>query len=305
MMANRFAYGKALYELAKENPKIVVVDSDLGKGLGYTSFRDEFPDRFFDCGIAEQNMCSIAAGLSTCGLIPFAGSFAVFTSMRALDQIRNASALYDLNAKFIGTHGGIETAEDGATHQAIEDVAIMRSLPNMKILAPCCPVQTAALTKLMVETPGTFYMRFGRAENVEHYSPDDTFTLGGSKTLREGNDVALLAYGRMVDVSLEAADLLKEKGINARVIDVYSLKPIDEETILRAARETRGIVTAEDHSIIGGLGGAVSELLCEKHPTKVRRVGMQDCYGRSGKIPDLFKLYGLTKEKICEAAMSL
>lgn len=305
MKANRFAYGEAVLELAKADPHIVVVDSDLGKGLGYADFKQAFPERYFDCGIAEQNMTSVAVGLATTGLIPFAGSFAVFMSMRALDQVRNGAALYDLNVKFIGSHAGTETAQDGATHQSIEDVAIMRALPHMRILAPCCPVQTAALTRLAAETQGTFYLRFGRGGNTEHYTTQEHFELGGSKQLRAGDDYALLAYGRMVDVALDAAKLLENEGVHCRVLDMYSLKPLDENAVLRAAKETKGIVTIEDHSVIGGLGGAVSELLCERYPAKIKRIGLRDCYGRSGEMNDVFRYFGLTAEATAQTVREM
>ncbi len=301
-IANRFAYGAALTRLAAEDPRIVVVDSDFGRAAGYEDFWKRFPGRYFNCGIAEQGMCSVAVGLASCGLTAFACSFAVFTSMRALDQVRNGAALYDLNVKFIGSHAGIETAMDGATHQSVEDIAIMRSLPNMRVLVPSSPNQTAALTRLMAETPGVFYLRLGREANAEHYAPEEDFPLGGSKLLRQGGDVALLAHGRMVEKALEAADLLDARGIRARVLDMYSVKPLDEAAVLCAARETRGLVVAEDHSVIGGLGGAVSELLCERHPARVLRVGMPDCYGRSGTTRDLFAHYGLTADAIAEKA---
>ncbi len=303
--ANRFAYGAALTELAKTDPRIVVVDSDFGRGAGYEAFWQQFPDRYFNCGIAEQGMCSVAAGLAACGLTAFACSFAVFTSMRALDQVRNGAALHDLNVKVIGSHAGIETAMDGATHQSVEDIAIMRALPNMKILAPCTPNQTMALTRLMAETPGAFYMRFGRENSEEIYGAGEAFALGGSRELAHGHDVALLAHGRMVEMCLAAAKELETKSQHARVLDMYSVKPMDEAAVLRAAKETKGIVVAEDHSVIGGLGGAVAEYLGEKHPCRVLRVGMPDCYGRSGRTEDLRQCYGLTVQSVVAKALEL
>lgn len=300
--ANRFAYGESLLALAQSDDRIVVVDSDFGRGAGYEPFWQRFPDRYFNCGIAEQCMVSVACGLAASGLTAFACSFAVFTSMRALDQVRNGAALYDLNVKLIGSHAGIDCGMDGATHQSVEDLAIMRSLPHMKVLAPCCPNQTAALTGLMARTPGTFYMRFGREDDEVRYSKDAVFNLGGSCELQAGSDVALLAHGRMVGVSLEAAEILEQEGISARVVDMYSIKPLDEEAVLSAAAETKGIVVAEDHSVIGGLGGAVCELLCDKYPTPVARIGMADCYGRSGSTEDLRRLYCMNVEEIIKAA---
>ena len=303
--ANRFAYGEALLALAQADDKIVVVDSDFGRGAGYEPFWKAFPDRYFNCGIAEQGMVSMACGLAASGLTAFACSFAVFTSMRALDQVRNGAALYDLNVKLIGSHAGVDCGMDGATHQSVEDLAIMRSLPHMRVLAPCCPNQTAALTKLMAQTPGVFYLRVGRENDEERYPRDAVFTLGGSCELRKGGDVALLAHGRMVGFALEAAEILEREGISARVSDMYSIKPLDEEAVLSAAAETKGIVVAEDHSVIGGLGGAVCELLCAKHPAPVVRVGMADCYGRSGKPEDLRSLYCMNVEEIVKAARSI
>jgi transketolase len=303
--ANRIAYGETLAELAQNDSRIVVVDSDFGRSVGYEEFWTRYPNRYFNCGIAEQSMCSVAAGLSTCGLTAFASSFAVFISMRALDQVRNGAALYDLNVKFIGSHAGIETAMDGATHQSVEDIAIMRSLPHMRVLAPCCPNQTAALTRLMARSQGVFYMRFSRETSAYIYDAHETFELGGSKTLREGNDVTLLAHGHMVEKSLEAANILRSVGIHARVIDMYSIKPMDENVVLRAARETKGLVVAEDHSVIGGLAGVVCELLCQSYPARVVRVGMPDCYGRSGSVKDLTRLYHLTAKDVAAAAIKL
>ncbi len=299
--ANRYAYGEALLALAETDEKIVVVDSDFGRGAGYEPFWQRFPDRYFNCGIAEQCMVSVACGLAASGLTAFACSFAVFTSMRALDQVRNGAALYDLNVKLIGSHAGIDCGMDGATHQSVEDIAIMRSLPHMKILAPCCPNQTAALTKLVAQTPGAFYMRFGREDDEVRYPGDAVFSLGGSCELREGGDAAILAHGRMVGFSLEAADILEREGISVRVVDMYSIKPLDEAAVLSAAAETKGIVVAEDHSVIGGLGGAVCELLCGRHPAPVTRIGMMDCYGRSGQTEDLRRMYCMNVDEIVKA----
>ena len=300
--ANRYAYGEALLALARTDEKIVVVDSDFGRGAGYEPFWQTFPNRYFNCGIAEQCMVSVACGLAASGLTAFACTFAVFTSMRALDQVRNGAALYDLNVKLIGSHAGIDCGMDGATHQSVEDIAIMRSLPHMRILAPCCPNQTAALTKLMAQTPGVFYMRFGRGNDETRYPQDAVFTLGGSCELRKGGDVTLLTHGRMVGFSLEAAEALQKEGVSCRVVDMYSIKPLDEEAVLSAAAETKGIAVVEDHSVIGGLGGAVCELLCGKYPAPVTRIGMADCYGRSGATQDLRALYCMNVDEIVKVA---
>jgi transketolase len=305
MQANRFVYGNTLHELAKKDPRIVIVDSDTTKTLNYESFVKEFPERRFSCGIAEQNMVSVAAGLATCGLIPVAGSFAVFTSMRALDQVRNGVCYNNFNVKLIGSHAGLETGPDGATHQAIEDIAIMRSLPNMKVLAPSTPMMTKALTELAVYTDGPVYLRFGKEPNQEWYAEGTVFPLGGSQELHQGDDAAIIACGRMVEQALDAAKLLAVKGITARVIDMYSIKPIDTEAIIRAARETKGIVTVEDHSVLGGLGGAVCEITAARHPARVIRVGVNDVFGRSGAAAALFEKFGLTPGKIVQAVESL
>jgi len=305
MIANRVAYGQMVHTLAKEDPRIVIVDSDFANCANYFDFMEDFPERFFQVGIAEQNMVSVAAGLATCGLIPFVASFSVFSSMRALDQVRNQVCYNSLNVKVVGTHAGLETGEDGGTHQSVEDVAIMRAVPDIKVLAPSTPNMTASLTRLMAESFGPCYMRMGRANLPELYEEGEVFLFGGSRTLREGDDVCIAAYSNMVHVALKAADMLAEKGIKARVIDAYCIKPLDDKAILDAAKTTAGIVTVEDHNIIGGLGGAVSELLCREYPAKVRFVGIEDKFGRSGTIPDLFNSYGLTAEKVVEKALEL
>lgn len=305
MIANRIAYGKTVHELAATDSRIAVVDSDCVNVLNYGEFVRDFPERFFECGIAEQNMVSIAAGLASCEMIAFVASFAVFTSMRALDQVRNMVCYNKFNVKVIGSHAGIETGFDGATHQSIEDIAIMRSLPNIRVLAPSTPAMTAKLTRLMYETDGPFYMRFGREPNQEYYPEDIEFELGKSKRLRDGDRLTIMACGRMVDFSVQAADILNKDGIKVRVIDMYSIKPIDGAAIEAAAKETGLILTVEDHSIIGGLGGAVSEYSAEYCPCRVVRMGMKDEFGRSGTCKDLFKLYELTTESIVSKVQEL
>ncbi len=301
MIANRVAYGQAVHDLATADPRIVVVDSDLTNVVNYGPFLRDFPKRYFEVGIAEQNMISIAAGLATCGLIPFAASFSVFTSMRALDQVRNMICYNNLNVKVIGTHAGIETGQDGGTHQSIEDIAIMRTLPNMHVLVPASPNATRKLTGIMAETCGPFYMRFGREANEELYSETEQFFLGSSKILRNGSDLTIIACGRMVQFALEASEMLKEReGIDSRVIDMYSIKPLDDEAILQAAKETGAIITIEDHSVIGGLGGAVCECISSKFPCPIERIGISDEFGRSGIYADLYKYYKLTPSDIFE-----
>lgn len=305
MIANRIAYGNMVHQLAAENDRIVVVDSDCMNVLNYGEFAKDFPERFFECGIAEQNMVSAAAGLASCGMIPFVASFAVFTSMRALDQVRNMVCYNGYNVKVVGTHAGIETGFDGATHQAIEDMAIMRSIPGIRVLAPSTPNMTAKLTRFMAETDGPFYMRFGREANREYYPEETEFPLGKSKVLREGNEWTVMACGRMVEFAVSAADILEKEGIKVRVIDMYSIKPFDGKAIEAAVAETGGILTVEDHNIIGGLGGAVSEYTAEHCPSRVSRMGMNDEFGRAGSSADLFRIYKLTPDDIAERVRKL
>lgn len=305
MTANRIAYGNAIHRLAGADKRIVVVDSDLGGVVNYGPFSRDYPERYFQVGIAEQNMVSVAAGLASCGLTAFAASFSVFSSMRALDQVRNMVCYNSLDVKVIGTHAGVETGQDGATHQSVEDLAIMRSLPNMNVLVPSTPLMTEALTERMASTAGPFYMRFGREPATEFYTEKDAFFTGGSQQLADGNDLAILACGRMVEYALQAAEVLRAKGISARVLDMYSIKPLDEEAVCKAAHETGRILTVEDHSIIGGLGGAVAECICEHAPCFLGRVGLRDVFGRSGNYQDLFSLFGLTPEDISQAALAM
>jgi len=304
-IANRVAYGDTLIELARENPDIVVLDADVGKSTGTIQFKKAIPDRFIDVGIAEQNMIGVAAGLASCGKIPFAATFGVFTSMRAVEQIRNATCYTRLNVKIAGTHAGLETGQDGATHQAIEDIAIIRSIPDIVLLVPATPNASRKLTRLAAAIDGPVYLRFGKDPAEELYPESEEFPLGGSKMLRDGRDATLIACGNMVVVALEAAEILASKGKKVRVIDMYSLKPLDEAAVLRAAKETPGIVTIEDHNIVGGLGGAVCEVTATKWPVKVSRVGIQDKFGRSGDAKGLHQLYGLTAESVVDAVESL
>ena len=305
MKANRIVYGDTLIELAASRKELLVLDADVAKSIGTAQFAAAYPDRFINVGIAEQNMMGIAAGLATCGKLPFAATFSVFTSMRAVEQIRNAICYPSLNVKIAGTHGGLETGEDGATHQAVEDVAIIRSIPKIRLFIPSTPVATRYLTRLAAEVTGPVYLRFGRAPSPEFYDEDEIFPEGGSKVLREGEDIAILAYGNMVSVAVQAADRLAEQGISARVLDMYSIKPFDTEAVLKAASEVKGIITIEDHSIIGGLGGAVCETLSGGHQVPVIRLGLNDEFGRSGKGDELHVLYGLTPERVIETARSI
>jgi transketolase len=305
MKANRIVYGDTLIELAQENPNLVVLDADVAKSTGTIQFMEAFPDRFVNVGIAEQNMVGMAAGLATCGKIAFLATFGVFTSMRAVEQIRNAVCYTNLNVKIAGTHGGLDAGQDGATHQAVEDMAIIRSLPNMRLLVPSTANATKKLTRLAADLEGPVYLRFGKEGSEEIYSETEEFPLGGSKELCDGEAATIIACGNMVEVALEAAKLLEAQGILIRVVDMYSLKPLDESAILRAAQQTRAIVTMEDHSIIGGLGGAVCEVLAGKTLVPIVRIGLKDCFGRSGTIAGLHELFGLTPQAAVDAVLSL
>jgi len=300
MIATREAYGNALVELGKKNKDIVVIDADLAKATKTESFKKAFPDRFFDMGIAEADMLGTAAGLATCGKIPFASSFAVFAVGRAYDQLRNSIAYPNLNVKIAATHAGITVGEDGATHQAIEDIALTRVLPNMTVICPCDEFETKWAINKAAEIDGPVYIRLGRSKAEEVYNEKEAFELGKGKLVREGNDVTVIATGLMVNEAIKAHEQLKNEGISVRVIDIHTIKPLDKDIIIKAAYETKGIVTAEEHSIIGGLGGAVSELISEKCPTKVLRVGVRDKFGKSGAAKELLTEYGLTYENIIE-----
>ena len=300
MIANRVAYGETLAELAKENKQIVILDADACKSTSTLICRDEVPEQFVQCGIAEQNMMGVAAGMALQGKIPFATTFSVFTCMRAVEQVRNSICYANLNVNVVGTHSGLETGGDGGTHQGIEDIAIMRALPNMTVFAPSTPVCTRAVTREMAAYDGPSYMRLGKDAAPELYEAWETFPMGGSKTLRQGKDLTIIACGNMVWRSLEAAKILAEEGVDVRVIDMYSIKPIDKEAIIQAAKETRGILTVEDHNVLGGLGGAVAEVVCEFAPAKLLRLGLQDVFGRSGNADELYKMYHLTPADIAD-----
>lgn len=305
MEANRTAYGKSLQKMGSTNEQIVVLDADLGKATNSILFKEKFPDRYIDCGIAEQNMMGIAAGLAASGKIPFASTFSIFASMRAVEQLRNSICYPELNVKVVGTHAGIECGGDGATHQAIEDLAITRSIPHLKVVVPADTIATQALVKEMAEDYGPVFMRLGRDAHVSLYKETETFPIGGSKLLRKGNDIAILAIGSMVYKAMQAAAELHQNGIEARVLDMYSIKPLDEAAVLSAAHETKGIITVEDHSVIGGLGSAVSEVVTNACPVRVKRIGVQDRFGRSGSSEELFELYGLTVGHIAEETKKL
>lgn len=281
--SNRTVYGRTLVELGEKDERIVVLDADVPKSTNTCQFKDKFPGRFFNVGVAEQNEVCIAAGLATAGKVPFVSTFAAFASMRACDQVRQSLAYPHLNVKVVATNAGIENNGDGVTHQAIEDLAIMRAIPGMVVLCPSDPVTTRLAVIKAYEYDGPVYMRLGRYENPVLHDECVPFEIGRMIRLRDGRDVAIIATGRMVEEALKAASALAGAGIEARVLDCHTIKPIDREAILRAARETKGIVTAEDHNIVGGLGGAVCEVLAGEYPAIVKRVGVMDTFAGSGR----------------------
>ena len=300
-IATRDSYGNALAELGKEYDNLVVLDADLAGATKTSVFQKAFPNRHIDCGIAEANMTGIAAGMATCGKIPFASSFAMFSAGRAFEQVRNSIGYPHLNVKIGATHAGISVGEDGATHQCNEDIALMRTIPGMVIINPADDVEARAAVRAACEYVGPVYLRFGRlAIPVINDEATYHFEIGKGVILKEGTDVTIVATGLCVSESLEAAKLLEEDGISAQVINIHTIKPLDEELIISAARKTKKIVTVEEHSIIGGLGGAVSELLSEKAPTQMLRIGVMDTFGESGPAADLIKKYGLDAKSIYE-----
>ncbi|MBR2942878.1 MAG: transketolase family protein [Clostridia bacterium] len=304
-IATRDSYGKALVELGQQHDNIVVLDADLAAATKTSTFKKAFPERHFDCGIAECNMMAAAAGMASMGLVPFASTFAMFAAGRAFEQVRNSIGYPQLNVKIGATHGGISVGEDGASHQCCEDFALMRSIPGMVVLCPADDVEARAAVKAAYEHEGPVYLRFGRlAIPVFHDEETFQFEIGKGEQLTEGNDVAIIATGLMVNEALIAAEILKAEGIAARVINLCTIKPLDEEIVLKAARECGKIVTCEEHSIIGGLGEAVAAVLSEKCPTKMRRVGVNDEFGHSGPAWPLLKDMGLCAENIVKVVKS-
>lgn len=298
-IATREAYGKALATLGAENENVVVLDADLSKSTKTADFKKACPDRFINMGIAEGNMMTVAAGLASCGKIPFASTFAIFATGRAFEQIRNSICYPKLNVKICATHAGITVGEDGASHQSIEDISLMRTLPNMTVINPSDAIETEAAIKAVMDYNGPCYIRLGRSGvSVINDNDDYKFEIGKGCVLREGKDATIIATGIMVEAALEAYNILAEEGIRVRVINVHTIKPIDEELIIKAARETKLIVTAEEHSVIGGLGSAVAEVVTSNSPVTVLRVGIKDVFGESGKPSELLKAYGLTAEDI-------
>jgi len=300
-IATRDAYGKALVALGQSNERIVVLDADLAKSTKTIDFAKAIPERFFDIGIAEQNMIGIAAGLAASGKIPFASSFAMFATGRAFEQIRNSIAYPKLNVKIAATHAGLTVGEDGGSHQAIEDIALMRALPNMTVIVPADAVETEKAVAAIAAYEGPVYLRLGRPAVPVLYDDSYTFTIGKADVLQTGEDVTIVATGIMVSKALEAAKLLTEEGIRAEVINASTIKPLDRETILQSVKKTGRVVTAEEHNIIGGLGSAVAELVTEEFPVPVRRVGVQDVFGESGSPNELLEKYHLTPQAIVEA----
>lgn len=297
--STRQAYGEALVELGKINKDVVVLDADLTKSTKTNLFQEKFPERHFNVGIAEADLIGTAAGLATCGKIAFASTFAMFAAGRGFEQIRNTVAYPKLNVKIAPTHAGISVGEDGGSHQSVEDIALMRAIPGMVVLSPADAVETKKMVFAAAEYNGPVYIRMGRLD-VETLFDEATydFQIGIANTVREGNDVTIAATGLMTAEALKAADILAQEGISVRVINVGTIKPLDGETILKAAQETKFIITAEEHSVIGGLGSAVSEFLSEVHPTKVKKLGLYDKFGQSGKANELLEKYELTAAKL-------
>ena len=298
--STRQAYGEALVELGKINKDVVVIDADLSGSTKTSMFKKEFPERHFNVGIAEADLIGTAAGFATCGKVVFASTFAMFAAGRAFEQIRNTVAYPKLNVKIAPTHAGISVGEDGGSHQSVEDIALMRSIPGMVVLSPADAVETKKMIFAAAEYNGPVYIRMGRLDINTILPEDYDFQIGIANTLRDGNDVTIAATGLMVERALEAAQTLEKEGISVRVINVGTIKPLDGETILKAVKETKFIITAEEHSVIGGLGSAVSEFLSEVHPTKVKKLGIYDKFGQSGKGEELLEKYDLTAAKLVQ-----
>ena len=303
--ATREAYGDALKKLAASNPDIVVLDADLSGSTKTSEFKKVSPERFFNVGIAEQNLIGTAAGMSLAGKIPFASTFAMFAAGRAFEIIRNTVAYPNLNVKVAATHAGLTVGEDGGSHQAIEDISLMRSIPNMTVISPADATEAEQAVLSAAEYVGPVYIRLGRMAVEDVYDDSYKFEWGKGVELKKGNDITIIATGLMVQEALKAAKKLSEEGVDARVINIHTIKPIDAEIIIKAAMETKKIVTAEEHSIIGGLGSAVLEVLAETYPVKVKRVGVMDTFGESGKPKDLLEKYKLTSEHIVNACKEL
>ena len=299
--ATRQSYGEALAKLGEENKNIVVLDADLAGATKTDIFAKKFPDRFFDMGIAEANMISTAAGLASCGKIPYASTFAVFAAGRAYDQIRNSLCYPKLNVKICATHAGITVGEDGATHQMIEDISLMRTLPNMTVISTSDDIQTKWAVKEISKIEGPVYLRLARLATPIIYDENQEFSIGKAVQIGDGTDATIFATGVTVAEALKAQELAKEKGMNIRVVDIHTIKPIDEDMIVKCAKETKKLISIEDHNIIGGLGSAISEVLTSKYPCRLIRLGIPDTFGKSGKAEDLMEYYGITANKILES----
>lgn len=297
-IATRISYGNALKELAEEYPNLVVLDADLSGATKTSIFKEAYPDRFIDCGIAEGNMFGIAAGLATTGMIPFASTFAMFSAGRAYEQIRNSIGYPHLNVKIGATHAGISVGEDGASHQCLEDLALMREIPGMVVINPADDIEAKQAVKAALDHVGPVYIRFGRANVPVINKPDYKFEIGKGTLLREGTDLTIVATGMCVAESLKAAEEMEKEGVSCEVINIATIKPLDEEIILNSVKKTGKVMTVEEHSVIGGLGSAVAECLCEKHPAPLKRVGVYDRFGESGPAAELIHKYGLDAEGI-------
>ena len=298
--ATRQSYGETLVKLGKENENIVVLDADLAGATKTDLFGKEYPERFFDMGIAEANMLGTAAGLATCGKIPYASTFAVFAAGRGYDQIRNSICYPKLNVKICATHAGITVGEDGATHQMLEDLSLMRGLPNMTVISPSDDTQARWVIEEISKMEGPVYVRLARLATPIIYEEDQKFEIGKAVQLGEGTDGTVFATGVTVAEAIKAQEELEGQGIHIRVVDIHTIKPIDKDTILKCAKETKKLVSVEDHSIIGGLGSAISEVLTDEYPTKLERMGMQDIFGKSGKAEELMEYFGLTAKAIVQ-----
>ena len=303
-IATRQSFGEALKDLGEKNNSVVVLDADLAGATKTNIFGKAFPDRFFDMGIAEQDMIATAAGLSTCGKVPFAATFAVFATGRAYDQVRNSVCYPNLNVKIAGTHSGITVGEDGATHQMLEDIGLMRGLPNMTVLSPSDDLQTKWAIEEAYKIDGPVYIRLCRLATPVIYE-DKNFELGKAVIHGNGQDATIFATGDMVSVALQAKEELEAEGKNVRVVDIHTIKPIDKETIIKCAKETKKLISIEDHSIIGGLGTAISEVLTDECPVRLIRLGIKDTFGKSGKAEELLQYFELTSEKIKKVVLDM
>ena len=300
--STRQAYGEALVELGKINENVVVLDADLTKSTKTNLFQKEFPNRHINVGIAEADLMAMAGGMATCGKIPFASTFAMFAAGRAFDQVRNTIAYPRLNVKVAPTHAGISVGEDGGSHQSVEDIALMRAIPGMVVLSPADATETRKMVFAAAEYEGPVYLRMGRLDTEVLFDDSYEFKIGKINTIKEGTDLTIAATGILVEEALKAQEILAKDGISARVLNVGTIKPLDEETIIKAAKETKFIITAEEHSVVGGLGSAISECLSEVHPTLIKKLGVYDKFGQSGTGNELLKKYELTAEKIVEIA---